>query len=30
MDVSLMPVGLPSGMSMEEFRDLVAYLESLK
>ena len=30
MDVSLMPVGLPSGMSKEEFRDLVAYLESLK
>jgi putative membrane-bound dehydrogenase-like protein len=30
MDVSLMPVGLPSGMSTEEFRDLVAYLESLK
>jgi putative heme-binding domain-containing protein len=30
MDVSLMPTGLPSGMSKEEFRDLVAYLESLK
>jgi putative membrane-bound dehydrogenase-like protein len=30
MDVSLMPVGLPSGMAIEEFRDLVAYLESLK
>jgi hypothetical protein len=30
MDVSLMPVGLPSAMSKEEFRDRVAYLESLK
>lgn len=30
MDVSLMPPGLPSGMATEEFRDLVAYLESLK
>jgi putative heme-binding domain-containing protein len=30
MDVSLMPPGLPSGMAIEEFRDLVAYLESLK
>jgi putative membrane-bound dehydrogenase-like protein len=30
MDVSLMPVGLPSGMAIEEFRDLLAYLESLK
>jgi putative membrane-bound dehydrogenase-like protein len=30
LDVSLMPVGLPSGMAREEFRDLVAYLESLK
>jgi putative membrane-bound dehydrogenase-like protein len=30
MDVSLMPVGLPSGMGVEEFRDLVAYLASLK
>ncbi len=30
MDVSLMPVGLPSGMAIEEFRDLVKYLESLK
>ncbi len=30
MDTSLMPVGLPAGMAIEEFRDLVAYLESLK
>jgi putative heme-binding domain-containing protein len=30
MDVSLMPVGLPSGMGVEEFRDLVAYLASLR
>jgi putative membrane-bound dehydrogenase-like protein len=30
LSVSLMPVGLPAGMAIEEFRDLVAYLESLK
>ncbi|MGQ0635853.1 MAG: PVC-type heme-binding CxxCH protein [Planctomycetaceae bacterium] len=30
MSVSLMPLGLPSSMAIEEFRDLVAYLESLK
>ena len=27
---SLMPEGLPNGMAVEEFRDLLAYLESLK
>jgi hypothetical protein len=30
METSLMPVGLPAGMAVEEFRDLVAYLQSLK
>ncbi|MGH9159501.1 MAG: hypothetical protein ACRD2X_05905, partial [Vicinamibacteraceae bacterium] len=30
MDLSLMPPGLPAAMAVEEFRDLVAYLESLK
>jgi putative heme-binding domain-containing protein len=30
METSLMPVGLPAGMAIEEFRDLVAYLQSLK
>jgi putative heme-binding domain-containing protein len=30
METSLMPDGLPEGMAMEEFRDLVAYLESLR
>ena len=30
MSVSLMPAGLPNSMAIEEFRDLLAYLESLK
>ena len=30
MDISFMPTGLPDGMAIEEFRDLLAYLESLK
>ncbi len=30
MENSLMPDGLPQGMALEEFRDLVAYLESLR
>jgi putative heme-binding domain-containing protein len=29
-DVSLMPEGLPAAMSREEFRDLLAFLQSLK
>jgi hypothetical protein len=30
METSLMPEGLEQGMAVEEFRDLVAYLESLR
>jgi putative heme-binding domain-containing protein len=30
MEVSLMPIGLSSHMAIEEFRDLLAYLESRK
>ena len=30
MDKSLMPEGLPQSVATEEFRDIVAYLESLK
>ncbi len=30
MEHSLMPEGLPQSMAIEEFRDLIAYLESLK
>lgn len=30
LEQSLMPAGLPLAMAVEEFRDLVAYLESLK
>ena len=30
MDHSLMPVGLPQTMAIEEFRDLLAFLESLR
>jgi len=30
MERSLMPDGLPQSMAAEEFRDLIAYLSSLK
>jgi hypothetical protein len=30
MEHSFMPDGFPESMSIEEFRDLIAYLENLK
>lgn len=30
LETSLMPDGLPDGLAIEEFRDLIAYLESLR